>query len=251
MQKNSAVTAQGTDQIDGGAHQTSPAELYPPANDMDNSKIAAEANQSGQDWSNNQAAPSQRPAGYPVLTHPNQHGHQAPFDMGPLNDLLPTINHRQRQQSIHYVNSPPPSYVPTSPNAGPYMQHMPSFSNQSVQMPNQPFYVQQPHLPQYYLPAQMHQTPRQSFVQTQQSMVYYPNQVVANHAQQGFFYSQDGQFAGHSSGAPPNVLTNAYLAGSSKAGQRTHQPGISRQVRGQRALQGEVLQLLERFVTWR
>lgn len=155
-----------------------------------------------------------------MMYQTQQQGQPGAFDLAPMNNTLPSINHRSQHPS-QYIHGHTQPYNPAaSPPMAHQMAPMPPYGGPPMQMPSHPYYVQQQQMPQYYPGGHLAQPQNSSSVQGRGNMVYYPNQVMMNPAQPSFYCAQENQFASHPPPMPANMMTGAYMTGISKSDSR-------------------------------
>ncbi|OAA49407.1 YTH domain protein [Metarhizium rileyi] len=147
---------------------------------------------------------------------------QRAFDLAPINNTLPAFSY-QPQHSAQYPQGHDQQFnSTTSPPMALHMGIIPSYGDPTMQMPNHSYYVQQQPLPQYYPGDHISQAQNSSPIQGHQSMVYYPNHMMANSAQTNLYYTHNGQFSGHPPATPTNMVSGVYMVGTSKS--ESHSP---------------------------
>lgn len=125
-------------------------------------------------------------------------GRPGSYNMGHMGNSLPQAGFRPGQ----YPHVSPQRY--NTGNSPSIMTQVPYAGNPSMPMTGQGYYVQQPHIAQYYV-GQLSQGQTTSSIPPRQNMSYYSNQMIMNHPQSGYYYTPAPQY--QASGHPlPNQL---------------------------------------------
>lgn len=154
---------------------------------------------------------------------PNQHGFSSQFDMipspppstnrqGPYN-MVPMVNALPQAgyRHGHYPQGVQQRY-PSTPS--PVVMHQMQFANPSMPMPNQDYYVQQPHMAPYYNAGQLSSTQAQSNISSRPPMAYYPNQMMMNHPTPGYYYPPTPQYHTQPQHISTNIIPSQYMVGN-------------------------------------
>lgn len=136
-------------------------------------------------------------------SHPAQPGGSGTYDMANMTNALPQVQYR----SGHYPVANQQRYGhPTSPPMMAPMSHMPHYGHTpGINIGHQGYYVQQePHMSQFYAGNHMAPGQSQSQIPPRQNIAYYPQQMMMNQHQPGFYYQQPPQY-----GAPNQAMSPA------------------------------------------
>ncbi|KAG5925836.1 hypothetical protein E4U42_003899 [Claviceps africana] len=150
-----------------------------------------------------------------------QQCYQGAFDLTLMGNNMPTMSHRP-SQSGHFMHvSGHPYNLATSPPMAHRSPPPTAFGGQSVSMANLPYYITQIQMYPYYHGNHLPYPPNQGGLQGQSNMVYYPNQMIMDHAQSSFFYPQGGQYPQHM--VPTHASSGLYMSGAPNPDGRTFQ----------------------------
>lgn len=137
---------------------------------------------------------------------------QGAYNMSPMVNALPQIPYRGGQYSLGAQQRFHPA---ASPPMMPQVAQMSQFGpSPAMPVANQAYYAQQQHMNQYYGGGQMSPTQSSNTIPSRQNMGYYPNQIMMDHGQPGFYYPPGTQYGAQSQGMPSAVMQGQFLPGS-------------------------------------
>ncbi|GAB0142273.1 hypothetical protein EsHS_00002830 [Epichloe bromicola] len=201
-----------------------------PAAPLRGNKMPSAAGFGNQDQTNmlqnNYGAASQQPFAELGMASPTtQQAYQGVFDLlTPMSNALPALNHRPHQ-TAHYMHGSGQPYNPATSPMTHQLPPMPVFGVPSMSMPIHPYYIGQTQLPPFYHGGHSSHPHSQPEMHGRSNMVYYPNQMIMNHAQSNFYHQQGGHFPQHAFMMPANVSSRSYMVGASKSDVRISQYG--------------------------
>ncbi|RDA88058.1 hypothetical protein CP532_5263 [Ophiocordyceps camponoti-leonardi (nom. inval.)] len=145
-----------------------------------------------------------------IASSQNSYSNQGHYDMASVAAVLPGVHYRPGQ-----FQSNAQRFMPPTPPMVQQMPHMSAYGGPPPVAMSQGYYVAPPQMPQYY-PAG-HMSPPQPPPAGRQGLPFYPNQIMMNHAQSGFYYPQPGHYPGQPQHMGPGVVSGHYVPSSQPA----------------------------------
>ncbi|PNY24821.1 Uncharacterized protein TCAP_05227 [Tolypocladium capitatum] len=150
-----------------------------------------------------------------MATVPPPYGQpQGPYDMTSMANNLAAPSYQPGQYpqgGQRYDHTTSPGMLQQMPHMHPYGGPAP------MHVANEGYYVHQPQMPQYYGVCHVSPTQTQPTMHARQNVVYYPNQMMMDHAQSAFYYLQANQYPGQPQNIVTNTMPGQYMVGSSNA----------------------------------
>ncbi|RCI07939.1 hypothetical protein L249_5844 [Ophiocordyceps polyrhachis-furcata BCC 54312] len=140
----------------------------------------------------------------------NSYSHQGPYEMASMAAALPGVHYRPGQFQPNAQR-----FMPSTPPVIQQMPHMSAYGAPPAVAMSHGYYVTPPQMPQYY--AAGHMSPPQPPPAARQGLSFYPNQIMMNHAQSGFYYPQPGHYPGQPQHMGPGVVSGHYVPSSQPA----------------------------------